>query len=190
MSSRPDFLLSFAADGGAKEADMRTTALTLAGITLFAAGLAVGSFGTLVSAQVRNNGLRLNHVQITVPNLDAAVAYYTKVLGFQVAFKLPMPADGRPATTFVQISRDTFLEIVQATAPNAPTGITHIGIQTDDLPATVAQIRAAGGTTPDAGPFNGIGSRIASVFDPTGIRLEINEQPAGSVMRKAMDAWR
>jgi len=110
-------------------------------------------------------------------------------MGFRVAFKLPTPADGRPPTTFVQINRDTFLEVVQA-APNAATGITHIGIQTDDLNATVAQVRAAGGTAPDPGPTNGIGSRLATVFDPNGIRLEINEQPAGSVMRKAIDDWK
>ena len=167
---------------------MRKTTLCVAGVALFVAGLIIGSRGTPAAAQGRNV-LRLNHVQITVPNLDAAVNYYTKVMGFQVGFKLPTPADGRPATTFVQINRDTFLEIVQA-PPNGPTGITHIGLQTDDLPATVAQIRANGGTAPDAGPFNGIGSRIASVIDPTGIRLEINEQPAGSVMRKAMDSWK
>ena len=172
---------------------MRRTAICVTGAALFVAGLMVGSTMTAAAAQERsaekNTALRVNHVQITVPNLDAALAFYTKVMGFRVAFKLPTPADGRPPTTFVQVSRDTFLEIVQA-APNGATGITHIGVQTDDLSATVAQIRAAGGTAPDAGPFNGIGSRIATVFDPTGIRLEINEQPAGSVMRKAIDAWK
>ena len=168
---------------------MRRTAPCVAGVALFVAGLIVGSAMTPAIAQQRNPGHRLNHVQITVPNLDAALAFYTNVMGFRVAFKLPTPADGRPPTTFVQINRDTFLEIVQA-APNAATGITHIGIQTDDLNATVAQIRAAGGTAPDPGPTNGIGSRLATVFDPNGIRLEINEQPAGSVMRKAMDAWK
>ena len=168
---------------------MPRTALCMAGAGLFVAGLIVGSIGTPAVAQQRNPGHRLNHVQITVANLDATLAFYTKVMGFRVAFKLPIPADGRPPTTFVQISRDTFLEVVQAT-PNAATGITHIGIQTDDLSATVAQIRAAGGTAPDPGPTNGIGSRLATVFDPNGIRLEINEQPAGSIMRKAIDEWK
>jgi lactoylglutathione lyase len=168
---------------------MRRAALCVAGAGLFVAGLIVGSVGTPAVAQQRNPGHRLNHVQITVASLDATLAFYTKVMGFRVAFKLPTPADGRPPTTFVQVSRDTFLEIVQA-APNAATGITHIGIQTDDLNATVAQIRAAGGTAPDPGPTNGIGSRLATVFDPNGIRLEINEQPPGSVMRKAIDDWR
>src|SRR6185436_15309468 len=158
---------------------MRKTTLCVAGAVLFVAGAIAGSFVTPVDAQVGSGGLRLNHAQITVPNLDESIAFYTKVMGFRVAFKLPTPADGRPPTTFIQINRDTFLEIVQA-GPGVATGITHIGLQTQDLAATVAQIRAAGGMAPDAGPFNGIGSRLATVYDPHRIRLEINEQPAGS----------
>ena len=167
---------------------MRKTALGVAGIALFGVGVIVGSVGTPAAAQEKT-ALRLNHVQITVPNLDQSLAFYRDVFGFQVAFRLPTPADGRPATAFIQISRDTFLEVVQA-APNTTPGITHVGLQTDDLAATVAQVRRAGVTLDDPRPTNGIGSRIASVFDPHGIRLEINEQPAGSLMRKAIDAWK
>ncbi len=167
---------------------MRKTALCVAGIGLFVAGLLVGTVATPAVAQEKT-ALRLNHVQITVPNLEQSLAFYRDVLGFQVAFRLPTPDDGRPATAFIQISRDTFLEVVQAAANVAP-GITHIGLQTDDLGATVAQVRRAGVTLPDPRPTNGIGSRLATVFDPHGIRLEINEQPPGSLMQKAIDAWK
>jgi predicted enzyme related to lactoylglutathione lyase len=68
--------------------------------------------------------------------------------------------------------------------------VVHIGLQTDDLNATVAQVRRAGTTVADPRPTNGIGSRLATVLDRHGIRLEINEQPPGSVMRNAMDAWK
>ena len=167
---------------------MSKTALCVAGIVLFMAGLIVGAVATPVGAQ-QKTGLRLNHVQIAVPNLEQSLAFYRNVLGFEVAFRLPTPADGRPATAFVQISRDTFLEVAQAGANVAP-GITHVGLQTDDLGATVAQIRRAGVALDDPRPTNGIGSRLATVYDPHGIRLEINEQPAGSLMRKAIDAWK
>jgi catechol 2,3-dioxygenase-like lactoylglutathione lyase family enzyme len=167
---------------------MRTAAVSLAGVVLFAAGLIVGSVVTPAGAQERNTGLRLNHVQITVPNLDEALAYYTKVMGFRVAYALPSP-DGRPATTFVQINRDTFLEVAPA-APNVTPGITHIGLWSDDINATVAQLRRAGATVADARSGGTTGSKLLTVFDPRGIRLEINEQPPGSLMRKAMDAWK
>ena len=167
---------------------MRKTALCVAGLGLFVAGLIVGAAATPAGAQEKTT-LRLNHVQITVPNLEQSLAFYRDVFGFQVAFRLPTPADGRPPTTFIQINRDTFLEVVQGPANVAP-GITHIGLQTDDLAATIAQVRRGGVKVDDPRPTNGIGSRIASVFDPHGIRLEINEQPPGSVMRKAIDSWK
>jgi catechol 2,3-dioxygenase-like lactoylglutathione lyase family enzyme len=167
---------------------MRKTALCAAGVALFVGGLVVGSVGTPLVAQEKTP-LRLNHVQITVPNLNESLAFYRDVLGFQVAFRLPTPEDGRPATAFIQISRDTFLEVAQV-AGSGPLGITHIGLQTSDLTATVAQVRRAGLTVPDPRPTNGIGSRLATVYDRHGIRLEINEQPAGSLMQKAIDAWR
>ena len=167
---------------------MRKAVLCAVGMALFLSGLVLGSMMTPASAQERAP-LRLNHVQITVPNLEQSLAFYQDVLGFQVAFRLPTPADGRPPTAFIQISRDTFLEVAQV-AGNGPTGITHIGIETANLDATVAQVRRAGVKLEDPRPPTGIGSRLATVFDPHGIRLEINEQPAGSAMRKAMDSWK
>jgi hypothetical protein len=42
----------------------------------------------------------------------------------------------------------------------------------------------------DVRPSENSGSRLSNVTDPNAIRIEINEQPAGSLMRKAMDAWK
>ena len=167
---------------------MRRTALCVTGATLFVAGLIVGSVMTPAAAQERNTGLRLNHVQIAVPNVDQAIAYYTKVMGFRVAYSLPTPV-GRPATTFLQINRDTFLEVAPAAADAAP-GIMHFGLWTDDVNASVAQIRLAGVTAPDARGGGTTGAKLLTVLDPHGIRIEINEQPPGGMMRKAMDAWK
>jgi hypothetical protein len=42
----------------------------------------------------------------------------------------------------------------------------------------------------DVRPSENSGSRLSNVTDPNSIRIEINEQPAGSLMRKAMEAWK
>jgi hypothetical protein len=39
-------------------------------------------------------------------------------------------------------------------------------------------------------PSENSGSKLSNVTDPNGIRIEINEQPTGSLMRKAMEAWK
>jgi len=138
--------------------------------------------------EAAREGPRLNHVGIAVKDFAGALNFYTKVMGFRVAYALPSP-DGRPTTTFVQISRDTFLEMAPA-SPNLPAGMTHIGILTDDANATVSQLRQSGATVPDVRSGGGTGSRLSNVMDPEGIRVELVEQPTGSLMRKAMEAWK
>jgi catechol 2,3-dioxygenase-like lactoylglutathione lyase family enzyme len=167
---------------------MREIGVYLRGLTLFVAGIAVGTVLTSSStAQDAGKGvLRLNHVGIAVKDFQESLNFYTKIMGFRVAYALPSP-DGKPTTTFLQIDRDTFLEMAPASA-NLPPGITHVGILTGDANGTVTQLRQAGATIPDVRSGGGTGSRLSNVLDPNGIRLEIVEQPAGSLMRKAMES--
>src|SRR5579864_8922758 len=170
---------------------MRELAGYLRGLTLFVAGIVVGTLlispGHAQEAKTAG-GLRLNHVGIAVKDFQVSLNFYTKVMGFRVAYALPSP-DGKPTTTFLQISRDTFLEMAPASA-TLPVGITHVGILTDDANGTVTQLRQAGATLPDVRSGGGTGSRLSNVVDPNGIRLEIVEQPSGSLMRKAMESWK
>jgi catechol 2,3-dioxygenase-like lactoylglutathione lyase family enzyme len=168
---------------------MRALFVYLRGLTLFVAGIVVGT--VLISpslAQQTNNGLRLNHVGIAVKDFQESLNFYTKVMGFKAAYAMPSP-DGKPTTTFLQINRDTFIEMAPATA-NLPAGLTHIGILTDDANGTVTQLRGAGATLQDPRSGGATGSRLSNVMDPNGIRLEIVEQPTGSLMRKAMESWK
>jgi catechol 2,3-dioxygenase-like lactoylglutathione lyase family enzyme len=160
------------------------------GLAFFAAGMLVGTvlMQTGAAQENRNTGFRLNHVGIAVKDVKESVDFYTKVMGFRVAYSLPNP-NGNPTTTFLQINRDTFLEVAQSNA-NLPVGLTHMGIWSEDSSATVAQLRQAGATAPDPRPGGPSGSRLVNITDPNGIRIEINEQPVGSLMRKAMDAWK
>ena len=169
---------------------MRRIMVYLRGLALFVAGIAVGTamIPSSVAQQTGNSGLRLNHVGIAVKDFQESLNFYTKVMGFRVAYALPSP-DGKPTTTFLQVSRDTFLEMAPATA-NLPAGLTHIGILTDDANATVTQLRQAGATLADVRSGGGTGSRLSNVVDPNGIRVEIVEQPSGSLMRKAMESWK
>ena len=159
------------------------------GFALFVAGVLVGTVVMQHAAaqESKTTGVRLNHVGIAVANVQETLDFYTKVMGFRIAYN--NGRNGQPGNNFLQISRDTFLEVAQAGA-NAPVGITHIGIGTEDADATVAQLRQAGATVPDVRPGGPSGSRLSNITDPNGIRFELNEQPAGSSMRKAIDSWK
>jgi catechol 2,3-dioxygenase-like lactoylglutathione lyase family enzyme len=165
------------------------SAARVAGI--FAAG---AIFGTLVlrpsAAQQKNNtNLHLNHVGIAVKDVDATVAYYTKVMGYRVAFKFPSP-DGKPTTTYMQMSRDTFLEIAPASDALPAGTITHMGVQSDDVKAAVAQIRANGGDVQDARLSGPTKAMLSNINDPNGIRTELIELTPDSLHKQAVDRWK
>ncbi len=169
---------------------MPKAVLWVGGVVVFVSGLLIGSATVPLGAQEgRGGGVRLNHVGLSVANFDETVAFYEKTLGFPVAYRFPSQ-NGRPGTAFVQISRDTFLEIAPAARPG-PATLTHIGIGTGDVAATVARLRKAGASmVTDPRASENSGSRLANVTDPEGIRLELNEQPPDSLMAKAIANWR
>lgn len=169
---------------------MTTSGSYLRGVALFVAGIVVGTVMIKPSAAQENSntGLRLNHVGIAVKDFQESMNYYTKVMGFRVAFALGTP--DKPSTTYLQISRDTFLEIAPASA-NAPAGtITHIGIQAEDADATVTRLRGLGAMVTDARVSAQSKSKLANVTDPNGIRMELNELVPGSLTRQAVESWK
>jgi catechol 2,3-dioxygenase-like lactoylglutathione lyase family enzyme len=148
----------------------------------------------------RNTSLRLSVVGIAVKDYSESQNFYEKVMGFRVAFKFPS-ADGKRTTTYYQMSRDTFLEMQAATADVRP-GITHLHIVTDDLNANIARLRRAGlpAASGNAATPNTLGDVVnvsqgshvknANVFDPDGIRLELNEYLPESLTKKASESWK
>ena len=161
------------------------------GTVLFLSGLIVGAvmMASVAAQGTLNQGLRLNHVGISVPNFQETVNFYEKVMGYRVSHRFAPNPDGRPGTAFVQISRDTFIEIAPAAADAKPS-ITHIGVWADDVKATVARVNQNGGKATEPRRSENSGSILANVTDPAGIRTELNEQPPDSMMRKSMDSWK
>jgi len=169
---------------------MREIGIYLRGLTLFVAGIVVGTLSMQpISAQEnRSAGLRLNHVGIAVKDFDQSLNFYTKVMGFRVAFRFPSP-DGKPTTTYFQINRDTFLEMAPASA-TVPAGITHIGIESPNVKSTITQLRQAGATVADfrvSGPTKAL---LSDTNDPNGIRLELIELTPDSLHKKAEESWK
>jgi catechol 2,3-dioxygenase-like lactoylglutathione lyase family enzyme len=158
------------------------------GLALFAAGTALGSFMMQPSAASRKNvaGLRLNHVGIYVKDLDASMNFYTKSMGFREAFSFK-DREGR-ATHYIQINRDTFLELAPADA-NHLAGVSHIGIWADDLKASVAALRQKGLKIDDLS-LGVTKAPLTNLIDPNGVRVELLEFVPESLQRKAIDNWK
>ena len=170
---------------------MRGVAVYLRGVTLFVAGIVVGTILMQPSAAQENKktGLRLNHVGIAVSDYQKSLDFYTKVMGYRIAFKFPPGPDGKPTTTYFQISKDTFLEMAPA-SDKVPAGFTHMGIETSDIKSTIAQLRDTGTHVEDmrvSGPTKAL---LSNILDPSGIRAELIELTPDSLHKKAEDSWK
>ena len=160
---------------------MRSLFFLVTGIVI---GLAVQS----VIAQSPNHGIAfLNHVGISVPNLDQAVTYYTKTMGFPEAFR-NLDDKGKPTLVYVQISKNTFLELQPATT-DRPAGISHFGVVVENMPAATAMFKQRGANVSEirVSPTKAI---LSNATDPNGVRMELLELPPESLHRQAMDRWK
>ena len=158
------------------------------GLALFIAGLVAGILLMQPSRaqQEKVTGWRLNHVGVFAKDYNESLNFYTKTMGFREAFSVK-DKDGKPTLTYLQINRDTFLEL--APANDRPVGISHAGIWVDDIKGTVAALRQRGAKVDDprTSPTKAV---ITNVMAPDGVRLELVDITAESLHRKAIDSWK
>jgi len=156
-------------------------------ILLFGLGILVGSVfaqrGPSPGIHVRG----LNHVGIVVKDYKAAMEFYTQKLGITEAYTIRRP-DGSPQLTYLQLSRDTFIELIPA-GPGQSPGITHFGVEVEDVRTAGADLRRYGITNPDPSltPANALSTRIRDIDD---VQIEVMEFGPQSQQRKAMENWK
>ena len=157
------------------------------GLTLFIGGVLVGLAVQMAIAQSQNrNIVGVNHVAISVENLDETVAYYTETLGFKEAFRVVNDA-GQAGLVYVQVSEDTFVEL-QPANDNRPPGINHFGVHVENMDTVIEMFRQRGASVSDArsGSTKAI---LANITDLNGIRIELGELPSESLQRQAIESW-
>jgi catechol 2,3-dioxygenase-like lactoylglutathione lyase family enzyme len=111
---------------------------------------------------------RLQHVNLLVDDLDAAVAFYRDVLGWSEA---PRPDFGFPGAWFDLGYGQLHLVVVDSMPP--PSGA-HFAVEVDDLDGVVRDLEAAGISVSPGGGTPGAG-RQAFCQDPAGNLIEFNQ---------------
>jgi catechol 2,3-dioxygenase-like lactoylglutathione lyase family enzyme len=130
--------------------------------------------------------IRLNHVGISVADMDQAIDFYTKKMGYRLAFAIPN-APGQPRAVYLQVNRETFVELLEAT-PQRPPGFVHVGFEVDDMNAMSARLRKA--NVPVAQPRVGrTKATVAEVEVPDGVNVELLQFGPESMQRKAIESW-
>ncbi|MEO8481101.1 MAG: VOC family protein [Acidobacteriota bacterium] len=161
---------------------LRSTLVFLVGLT---AGAAIATAATQERRLPGMNGI--NHLAFVTPHYDEMLAFYTETLGFPEAFTIRNAA-GQPTLTYLQASRNTFVELMPAAVGRAA-AFTHFGIHVDDVQMVAAKLRERG---MDVGVprIIGSGSLTVAITDPDGNRLEVSELGPDAPARKAMNAWK
>ena len=158
-------------------------------VTLFAAGIAAALLW-IHPSQAQDNrltGLHINHAGIVARDWQATLDFYIKTLGFREAFTFK-DKDGNVTTSYLQISKNDFLEIMRPTPQSTP-GVNHVGIWVDDIKSTVAKLRQKGIKVEDVRVGNSK-APLTNFTDPNGVRFELLEYPAESWQKQAMESWR
>ena len=154
----------------------------------FLAGLLVGAAAMAVGAQANrvpgNSGI--NHVGIAVENLDEAIDAYERLYGFGDAAVL-RDDKGQTTLAFIQVSRNTFIELSKANETRRA-GLDHFGLQVDDVKAATVELQRRGVSIAEPRVGRTI-SFITSTTDPVGVRMELSEIGAESMLGKAIAAW-
>jgi catechol 2,3-dioxygenase-like lactoylglutathione lyase family enzyme len=158
------------------------------GVTLFAAGLLAGLLMQVGMAQnSSSNVVMMNHVGISVPNIDEAVIYYTQKMGYREAFRVN-DDKGQPRLVYLQISKNTFLELNPVTAQR-PAGFSHYGLHVDNTAQAVARFRKSGLTVTDPN-VSDTKAILANITDPYMGRIELTEITPESMHSKAIQNWK
>ena len=125
-----------------------------------------------------------NHVGIAVPNLDEAIAWYHRMLGFELVRKMSKDAD--PKMVFALIRRGNFnLELFQVddfkemeayrfdpTADLYVHGVKHLAFEVKDAVAAANELKAKGAKIL-LGPVVTPGATYVFIADNSGIPFEL-----------------
>ena len=154
----------------------------------YLAGLFTGLAVHVVMAQSAGTGVSMmNHVGINVPDVAEAVTYYTQKMGYREAFRVN-DDKGQPRLVYMQISRNTFLELQPARAQQ-PAGFTHYGLVVDNAAAAVAAFRQRGLTVTYVTKSD-TKVNLDNITDPYMGRVELVEITPDSLHNKAIQSWK
>jgi methylmalonyl-CoA/ethylmalonyl-CoA epimerase len=128
--------------------------------------------------------LRIDHLGIAVPSLDAAVAAY-EALGFEVSERHDVPTE-KVRTAFLPVG-ESHVELLEPADPSSViarflekrSGLHHVCVLVEDLDSALAEMKARGVPLLDDTPRVGAGGcRVAFVHPrgAAGVLLELKEE--------------
>jgi catechol 2,3-dioxygenase-like lactoylglutathione lyase family enzyme len=169
--------------------------------------------------QVGLPGLRgVDHIGITVPDMEQATRFFVDVLGCELLYEREPPGDDAPrdrlgvpagsrirAVRFLRCADGANIELFEFYSPDqreefprpSDVGIQHLALYVDDLGAAVNHLRhhevnLMSGPNPLPGPEAGEGNLFIYARTPWGLTIELISYPEPMAYEHQSDArrWR
>jgi len=149
---------------------------------IFATAIAVSA--TLLLASAARAQVTLNSVRIGAKDTVSLAKFYQAAFGMQEVNRIDTPGGPEIFVNFgatidaAKAIKGEPIVIMHRDSDDLKDPIAHLILNVKDMAATVAAIRAAGGSMAgDARPFRNAGVVIGIAIDPAGNRLELIQRP-------------
>ena len=132
-----------------------------------------------------HSDVRIGHIAIAVPDLDAAISTYSSILGLSDSGRETVESE-QVKVAFFDLG-STRLELLEPTSDDSPVGrflkrrgpgLHHVALEVDDIENALERCRAAGIDTVGEAPRRGAGGRRVAFLHPattSGTLLELSE---------------
>lgn len=149
---------------------------------IFTTAMAVSA--TLLLASAGRAQVTLNSVRIGAKDTVSLAKFYQAAFGMQEVNRIDTPGGPEIFVNFgatidaAKTIKSEPIVIMHRDSDDLKDPIAHLILNVKDMAATVAAIRAAGGSMAgDARPFRNTGIVIGIAIDPAGNRLELIQRP-------------
>lgn len=149
---------------------------------IFTTAMAVSA--TLLLASAARAQVTLNSVRIGAKDTVSLAKFYQAAFGMQEVNRIDTPGGPEIFVNFgatidaAKTIKSEPIVIMHRDSDDLKDPIAHLILNVKDMAATVAAIRAAGGSMAgDARPFKNTGIVIGIAIDPAGNRLELIQRP-------------
>jgi catechol 2,3-dioxygenase-like lactoylglutathione lyase family enzyme len=122
---------------------------------------------------------RIDHVEIAPSDLEASIAFYTEVLGFQMKERIHIGAPMLKQVVYLTLG-DTMLELLDFPDPAPVDHTVRVGyrimaLEVDNMEETLAYL-ATKGISPSVPPMDvGGGSLRGEIVDVDGLSIELRQ---------------
>jgi len=130
------------------------------------------------------------HLALTVKDMDKAVDFYCRVLGFKKAFELAEPKTGKPWIVYLYLGKNQFVELFYNGTGDNPwnssfRGFSHVCFEVDDIQQIAAHIKNSGYKLDKEPKMESDNNWQCWVTDPDGVRIELMQISPDSPQAKA-----